>query len=97
MFRRGSLRVELYRPRGHDRQTPHQQDELYVVVGGSGTFFCDGERQSFQAGDLLFAAAGAGHRFETFSDDLEVWVIFFGPPGGERPTTRTLFGQDVTE
>jgi hypothetical protein len=23
------------------------------------------------------------HRFEEFSDDLAVWVIFYGPEGGE--------------
>jgi hypothetical protein len=23
------------------------------------------------------------HRFENFSDDLSVWVFFFGPQGGE--------------
>ena len=31
----------------------------------------------------LFAAAGATHRFENFSDDLTVWVLFYGPEGGE--------------
>jgi hypothetical protein len=25
------------------------------------------------------------HRFLDFSDDLTVWVVFYGPPGGERP------------
>ena len=24
-----------------------------------------------------------GHRFERFTDDLVVWVIFYGPEGGE--------------
>jgi hypothetical protein len=23
------------------------------------------------------------HRFEDFTDDLAVWVIFYGPEGGE--------------
>jgi hypothetical protein len=32
---------------------------------------------------LLFAAAGATHCFENFSDDLVVWVLFYGPEGGE--------------
>jgi hypothetical protein len=31
----------------------------------------------------LFAAAGVEHRFENFSDDLALWVIFYGPEGGE--------------
>lgn len=97
VFRRGTLSVELYRPRGHDPQTPHQQDELYLVVGGSGTYFCAGERRPFQAGDMLFAAAGTAHRFENFSDDFEVWVIFYGPNGGEQVNSRTVYGQVVPE
>jgi hypothetical protein len=31
----------------------------------------------------MFVAAGVEHRFEDFSADLAVWVIFYGPPGGE--------------
>jgi mannose-6-phosphate isomerase-like protein (cupin superfamily) len=79
----GTLVVELYAPRGHDAQKPHTRDELYVVVAGRGTFFCDGQRRPFDTGDALFARAGAVHRFEDFSDDLAVWVIFYGAEGGE--------------
>lgn len=97
VFRHGSLLVELYRPRGHDPQSPHTQDELHVVVNGSGTYFCAGERRSFSPGDVLFAPAGAEHRFETFTDDLEVWVIFYGPEGGESPGSRVVLGVEVRE
>lgn len=83
--RRGSLRLELYAPRGHDPQQPHSQDELYIVVSGHGDFMCAAERRPFAAGDALFAPAGVSHRFEHFSDDLLVWVIFYGPEGGESP------------
>ncbi len=38
LFKRGSLSLELYAPREHDPQSPHDQDELYVVQRGSGTF-----------------------------------------------------------
>jgi mannose-6-phosphate isomerase-like protein (cupin superfamily) len=41
------------------------------------------QRFSFEPGDALFVPAGAVHRFEDFSDDLAVWVVFWGPPGGE--------------
>ena len=70
-----------------DDQTPHTRDELYVVVAGSGIFVCAGERRAFAIGDALFAPAGSVHRFEDFSDDLAVWVMFYGPEGGEgKPT-----------
>lgn len=84
MLEHGSLSVEIYAPRGHDPQTPHEQDEVYVVMSGTGEFVNGGERCAFSEGDVLFVPAGVEHRFERFSDDLVVWVIFYGPPGGER-------------
>ena len=85
LFTRGSLSLELYAPRGHDPQSPHDQDELYVVQQGTGTFRRADETCQFAAGDVLFVPAGVEHRFEDFSDDLCVWVIFYGPKGGELP------------
>ena len=79
----GTMKVELYAPEGSDPQAPHRQDELYVVMSGEGEFVCDGTRMAFGPGDVLFAAAGAIHRFENFSDDFATWVIFYGPDGGE--------------
>ncbi|HXA72085.1 MAG TPA: cupin domain-containing protein [Stellaceae bacterium] len=80
----GSLEIRFYAPRGRDEQTPHTRDEVYVVIHGRGQFFRDGERTPFGPGDLIFVAAGAEHRFEDFTDDLETWVGFYGPEGGER-------------
>ena len=83
VFAHGSLEVELYAPHGHDPQKPHDRDEVYVVVRGSGTFFDGSERHAVEAGTFLFVAAGQVHRFEDFSDDFVVWVFFYGPRGGE--------------
>ena len=83
MLEHGTLLLELYAPRGSDPQKPHTRDELYIVVSGSGMFFCDGTRSVFASGDALFVPAAAVHRFENFSDDLAVWVMFYGPEGGE--------------
>jgi mannose-6-phosphate isomerase-like protein (cupin superfamily) len=83
LFRHGTMRLLYYAPRGNDPQTPHKQDEVYVVASGNGTFVCDGRRAPFVTGDVLFAPAHAEHRFENFSDDFGVWVIFYGPEGGE--------------
>jgi mannose-6-phosphate isomerase-like protein (cupin superfamily) len=82
-FRHGTLEVKLYAPRGHDPQTPHRRDEVYVVISGEGEFVHGEQRDRFSAGDALFVAAGVEHRFEGFSDDLAVWVLFYGPDGGE--------------
>jgi mannose-6-phosphate isomerase-like protein (cupin superfamily) len=83
LFSHGTLSVELYAPREHDPQEPHTKDEVYVVVEGTGRFRNGTERHRFGPGDLLFVPAGVEHRFEEFSDDLAVWVIFYGPEGGE--------------
>ena len=83
LFEHGSLVVKLYAPRGNDPQTPHSRDEVYVVAQGAGEFVCDGSRETFRMNDVLFAAAGAEHRFENFTDDFAVWVFFYGPEGGE--------------
>ena len=79
----GSMTLGLYAPRGVDAQTPHAQDELYVVATGSGTFEKNGERRAFAAQDVIFVEAGVSHRFEDLSEDFSAWVIFWGPPGGE--------------
>lgn len=83
LFARGSLQVEIYRPRAHDAQVPHPRDEVYVVIAGTGMFSCDGARSAFGPGTLLCVPAGARHRFEDFSDDFSTWVLFYGPQGGE--------------
>jgi mannose-6-phosphate isomerase-like protein (cupin superfamily) len=82
-LQRGQLTVEFYAPRGRDPQKPHTRDEVYVVLHGRGQFRAGGVREPFGPGDVLFVAAGVEHRFEDFGDDLEVWVIFYGPEGGE--------------
>jgi mannose-6-phosphate isomerase-like protein (cupin superfamily) len=84
VFRHGSLQVEIYQPIGTDPQTPHTRDEAYVVIQGTGAFVIEGNRlPGIGPGDFLFAPAGVAHRFEDFSDDFAVWVLFYGPEGGE--------------
>jgi mannose-6-phosphate isomerase-like protein (cupin superfamily) len=84
LLEHGTLEVEIYAPRGRDPQNPHTRDELYVVVSGSGEFVNGEERQKFGPGDTLFVPARVPHRFEDFTDDLVVWVVFYGPEGGEK-------------
>ncbi|WP_183561239.1 cupin domain-containing protein [Mucilaginibacter sp. SP1R1] len=79
----GSMSVEIYMPANLDPQTPHLQDELYMIINGSGEFINDDIRTSFQQGDVLFVKAGVEHRFENFTDDFATWAVFYGPDGGE--------------
>ncbi len=85
ILRRGTLDVKLSMPARPNQQTPHTQDELYVINRGRGVLFHDGKRDTFESGDLLFVAAGTEHHFEDFSEDLLLWRVFYGVQGGEVP------------
>jgi mannose-6-phosphate isomerase-like protein (cupin superfamily) len=89
LLQRGTLNVKLSCPVRPNEQTPHAQDELYVIIRGRGILIHEGKRDAFGTGDLLFVAAGTEHHFEDFTEDLAVWVVFFGPEGGEVPTEST--------
>jgi mannose-6-phosphate isomerase-like protein (cupin superfamily) len=86
LFEHGSMSVEYYKPETIDLQTPHKQDELYIITSGSGEFIHEAERCNFKSGDLLFVPAGDVHRFENYTSDFATWVIFFGKEGGELRT-----------
>ncbi|WP_224994907.1 cupin domain-containing protein [Cesiribacter sp. SM1] len=83
MFAHGTLLVELYKPHLVDRQTPHERDEVYIIASGSGRFRLEENIAEFRTGDFLFVPAGARHQFIDFTADFSVWVLFYGPPGGE--------------
>ena len=83
LLQHGSLNVKLSCPVPPNQQTPHEQDEVYVIIRGRGVLFHDGKRDPFEPGDLLFVPAGTEHRFEDFTEDLAVWVVFYGALGGE--------------
>lgn len=84
LFSHGTMSVELYKPKIKDLQTPHEQDEIYVIAEGSSEFINNGITTSVTKGDLVFVHAGHEHRFFNFSDDFSTWVIFYGPKGGEK-------------
>ncbi|NND79917.1 MAG: cupin domain-containing protein [Maribacter sp.] len=84
LFEHGTLSVEIYKPEEVDLQQPHEKDEVYIIIAGSGEFLNDGQRTTFEQGDFLFVPAGIEHRFENFSADFSTWVIFYGPDGGEK-------------
>jgi mannose-6-phosphate isomerase-like protein (cupin superfamily) len=80
----GSMRIEYFAPKITDNQTPHLQDEIYVIAAGSSVFYRNDETIHCNMGDVLFVPAGMEHHFKNFSDDFATWVIFYGPAGGEK-------------
>lgn len=86
LFLRGSAELLVYAPVKVDDQEIHDRDEFYFITSGTGKFF-DGEKLiDVEPGTALFVAAGVEHRFVDFSDDLTMWVLFYGPTGGEMQT-----------
>ena len=83
LLENGSMELGYYQPKNSDEQTPHEQDEIYIVQTGTGTLARGDEKIAFGPGDALFVAAGVEHHFIDFSDNFGAWVIFYGPPGGE--------------
>ena len=82
-LRHGSMRALVYAPQKSDPQTPHKQDELYIVIRGTGRVRKGDEVRNFGPGDAIFVEACKDHRFEDFSDDFLTWAVFWGPDGGE--------------
>ncbi len=61
-----------------DRQQPHEFDELYVVLEGSGVLEVEGHGTQLHEGGALFVPAGAEHRFTAY-EHLALLVVFNGP------------------
>jgi len=58
-----------------DRQQPHDDDEVYVVLDGRGTLEVEGRAIEVSEGSAVFVEAGADHRFTSY-ESLSVLVIF---------------------
>jgi mannose-6-phosphate isomerase-like protein (cupin superfamily) len=61
-----------------DRQQPHEDDEVYVVLEGRGTLQVEDEEIDLEEGQAMFVAAGAEHRFTGY-EQLTLLVIFTRP------------------
>jgi mannose-6-phosphate isomerase-like protein (cupin superfamily) len=64
-----------------DRQQPHDFDEVYIVLEGSGVLEVEGVETPLEEGGALFVPAGADHRFTAY-EHLALLVIFNGPHSG---------------
>ena len=59
-----------------DRQTPHTEDELYLVLSGRGQLRVDGQERALGPGTLCFVKAGAVHTFHSVTEELRLLVVF---------------------
>ena len=68
-----------------DRQQPHEDDEVYIVLEGEGVLDVEGEPVELRERHAVFVPAGAEHRFSGY-ERLSVLVIF----ERARPPRRSL-------
>ena len=61
-----------------DRQQPHADDEVYVVLEGRGVLEVEGDTVQVSEGKAAFVPAGADHRFTGY-EGLSVLVVFSRP------------------
>jgi mannose-6-phosphate isomerase-like protein (cupin superfamily) len=61
-----------------DPQSPHTEDELYVVMAGRGRVIVGDEAADVAPGAVVFVGAGVPHRFVDITERLEL-IVVFGP------------------
>ncbi|WP_329236211.1 cupin domain-containing protein [Streptomyces sp. NBC_01460] len=71
---------------GRDAQSPHTEDEIYVVTAGRATIETPGQTAEVGPGAVIFVPAGEEHRFTEVAEDLVLLVVFGPAYGSRRPT-----------
>jgi mannose-6-phosphate isomerase-like protein (cupin superfamily) len=61
---------------GTDAQTPHTEDEIYVVGAGRAVLAAGGERAEVGPGSVIYVPAGEQHQFTEISESLALVVLF---------------------
>jgi len=66
-----------------DAQSPHTEDEVYVVMSGRGRLRMGDDDVAVGPGSVMFVAAAVEHRFHDIEERLEI-LVAFGPAEGSR-------------
>ena len=62
-----------------DEQSPHFEDEVYVVLEGHSRFTAANKTRDVVPGDTMFVPAGVPHQFHDITEQLRV-IVVFAPP-----------------
>jgi len=71
-----SLSVELARYPNPEPKTPHETDELYFIISGSGMVHVGDERYAIDEGDVVYVEQGVEHDFFDIDDEITALVVF---------------------
>ena len=72
---------------GLDSQSPHTEDEIYVVTAGRARIVTPDSAAQVGAGSVIFVPAGEEHQFDEVTEDLALLVVF-GPAYGSQSPSR---------
>ncbi|SDW84813.1 cupin domain-containing protein [Thiocapsa roseopersicina] len=80
-LRTPSLSCSVYHlPAGsRDMASAHEEDELYLVLGGRGRLRVGESEHAVREGTLMYVHAACDHAFFDVEEDLTV-LVFFGAP-----------------
>jgi mannose-6-phosphate isomerase-like protein (cupin superfamily) len=62
-----------------DGQSPHTEDEIYVVMAGRARITVGDEVRDVKPGSTIYVAATIPHRFHNIAERLEILVVFAPP------------------
>ena len=71
-----SAGLYVLQPGEPDQQKPHQEDELYYVVGGRAKIRVGDEDRAVAPGSVVFVPAQVEHHFHSIQSELRVLVVF---------------------
>ena len=80
---------------GTDGQSPHTEDEIYVVTAGRATLESAGDRAEVRPGTVIYVPAGEVHRFTDIARTWPSWSSSRppktpGPPRVSRSVSSVL-------
>ncbi|MBP6823485.1 MAG: cupin domain-containing protein [Acidobacteria bacterium] len=82
LFETANFFCDVYCLESGQEQKVHahkDEDKLYFVLGGSGTFIVDDETQELGEGQIIFAPAGSNHGVKNTSDGRLKLLVFMTP------------------
>ncbi len=73
-----SMGLYVLKAGASDTQSPHDEDEIYVVASGRGKVRVGDEDRDVQPGSIVYVAKRVPHKFHDIREDLHL-VVFFAP------------------
>ena len=71
-----SCGIYVLQPGDEDKQRPHNEDEIYYVIGGAARMKVADDDRAIASGDIIFVKAHDEHRFHDVTQELVLLVVF---------------------